>query len=295
MSNLYMDKKLIPNSTQIPNIINDFLIPQLPEAETRIILYICRRTFGFHKEEDQIAFSQFINGIKTTDGRLLDMGTGLVRGSVNTALKSLIKSGAVFVRRNTKGYFYQINLEMDIDKVVQGVNQFREQTKSSSANRLKSVQSLDTQKKGKQIETKVYASGSKEPSAHSVFIKFFSEMCRKIRGFTPKITIRDGTNLKRVLDLTIVSEQELEQIALYFLADYRYRNFAPSISTFLSAGILNGLINDLKNRVTFWKELDGYLSNFADKPITQPDNFVQKLEEIKNALVVNKTLNGHTP
>ena len=284
-----MDKKLIPNSTQLPNIINDFLIPQLPEAETRIILYICRRTFGFHKEEDRIAFSQFMNGIRTIDGRLLDRGTGLARASVNIALKTLIKSEAVFVKRDTKGHFYQINLEMDIDKVVQEVNQFREQTKNGSTIRPKPVQPLDTQKKGKQREIKVFADGK---SAHSKFIKFFGEMTERIRGIKPKITGTDCRNLKGVLDLEIVSETELEQVALYFLSDRYYKKFAPSIAVFLSAGILNGLMDALENRPTFWKELNDYMVRYTNCQVTKSDDLAvrfAKMKEMKEDIIIKKT------
>ena len=92
-----MSKKLIPNSTQIPNVILDFLIPQLPGAEGKCLLYISRRTYGFHKEEDRISFTQFINGIKSKDGRQLDYGTGMARASVNEALKNLIRDLLVVI------------------------------------------------------------------------------------------------------------------------------------------------------------------------------------------------------
>ena len=59
----------LPNSTQTPNIVYDFLISRLPGAEARCILYICRRTYGFHKKIDRISFSQFLNGIKSRDGK----------------------------------------------------------------------------------------------------------------------------------------------------------------------------------------------------------------------------------
>ena len=51
--------KLIPNSTQIPNVILDKIIPGIPNAEAKCLLYICRRTYGFHKEKDRISLTQF--------------------------------------------------------------------------------------------------------------------------------------------------------------------------------------------------------------------------------------------
>lgn len=143
-----MNEKLIPNSTQTPNIILDLLIPRLPEAESRCMLYIARRTYGFHIEEDRISFTQFMHGIKNKKGERLDYGTGLARASVNEALKNLRQAEAIFVKRDSKGNYYKINLGMDIDEVVQKVNQFRKYTKIGKESRPKQVKLLNLQKKG---------------------------------------------------------------------------------------------------------------------------------------------------
>ncbi len=125
-------QKLIPNSTQIPNDILDFLKPRIPEAECRCIDYICRRTFGFKKEEDRISLSQFVDGICDKNGVRLDYGTGLSRPSVVEALKNLIQSQAIFVRNSTIGNLYALNLDMDIEGVVKKVNQLRRRPKNHS-------------------------------------------------------------------------------------------------------------------------------------------------------------------
>jgi len=148
------NQKLIPNSTQIPNLILDFLRPQLSEAERECILYICRRTYGFHKDEDQISFSQFVNGIRSREGKVLDLGTGLSRRSVAEALKNLYKAGAINTVTDNRGNYYRINLSMDVDKVVQKLHQCRICTRSSAKNAPKQGQLLHPQKKEKQRETK---------------------------------------------------------------------------------------------------------------------------------------------
>ena len=140
----------IPNSTQTPNMVYDFLISRIPGAEARCILYICRRTYGFHKKEDRISFSQFLNGIKSRNGKRLDYGCGLKsRASVNEALKNLIKSEAIFVKKDSKGNYYEINLKMNVDKVVQKINQFRKCTKIGLKNKPKQVRLLNLQKNRK--------------------------------------------------------------------------------------------------------------------------------------------------
>lgn len=150
-SNIMHDYKhnLIPNSTQLPNLILDLVIPLIPESEARCLIYICRRTFGFHKESDRISFSQFIDGIRDRRGNILDYGTGLSRQSVASGLKNLVAADAILVSKSGKGNFYKINLNMDVEKVVNLIDQSRKLTKIRLKNRPKSVYKLDTQNLGK--------------------------------------------------------------------------------------------------------------------------------------------------
>lgn len=95
------------------------------------MLYVCRRTFGFHKEEDRISFTQFVNGLKKKDGKILDMGSGLARSSVNEALTNLEYSGVLIIRRETEGNHYKINLNIDVEEVVRKTYQSRERLKKA--------------------------------------------------------------------------------------------------------------------------------------------------------------------
>ncbi len=84
-----MTRALIPNSTQIPDVILDQWMCELSGAELKVVLYIARRTFGFGKQSDNVSLNQISNGIKKRDGIVLDRGTGLSVSSVARALKSL--------------------------------------------------------------------------------------------------------------------------------------------------------------------------------------------------------------
>ncbi len=84
-----MPRALIPNSTQIPDVILDQWMAELSGAELKIVLYIARRTFGFGKESDNISLNQMAQGIKKRDGTVLDRGTGLSVSSVARAVKTL--------------------------------------------------------------------------------------------------------------------------------------------------------------------------------------------------------------
>ena len=145
----------IPNSTQIPNLVLDFIVPRVSEAEARCLLYICRRTFGFHKDSDRISFSKFIEGIKDRRGNVLDYGTGLSRQSVAAGLKNLTVAGVVLVNKSKRGNLYKINLHMDVEKVVNLVDQSRKLTKSGLKNRPRSVYQVDTQNLGKKEKSSI--------------------------------------------------------------------------------------------------------------------------------------------
>lgn len=146
------ENKLIPNSTQIPNILSDLIEPRIGEGEIRCLRYICRRTYGFHKERDRISLSQFTNGIKNSDGEQLDYGAGLSRPSVVEALKNLVGSNLVKVISTPRGNYYEINLDLfkntSPDGVVKEVNQLRKLTKSGKEAQPKQVKLLNPQKKG---------------------------------------------------------------------------------------------------------------------------------------------------
>lgn len=89
----------IPTYTQTPNELFDELAPRLTEAELRVLLYVVRRTFGFHKQADAISLSQMTGGITTADGEALDHGTGMSRSAVWRGAKGLVEKGVLTVDR----------------------------------------------------------------------------------------------------------------------------------------------------------------------------------------------------
>ncbi len=85
-----------PTTTPVPDVVFDRLLTRLGEAELKALLYIIRRTFGFKRDRDPISFNQFLRGITTKDGRVLDEGCGVrSRTTLSTALKSLEHKGIV--------------------------------------------------------------------------------------------------------------------------------------------------------------------------------------------------------
>ena len=95
-----------PNTTPVPDLFFDELLTKLKEAELRALLYIIRRTYGFKRQKDYISFNQFLRGITTKDGRMLDHGCGIThRTTLIKALRSLEAMGIITSekRKDEKG------------------------------------------------------------------------------------------------------------------------------------------------------------------------------------------------
>ncbi|MDP9357935.1 MAG: replication protein [Chloroflexota bacterium] len=88
-----------PNFTQVPDELFDILMPQLSDAELRVLLYIVRRTFGFKRDRDAISLSQMVSGITTREGQVLDRGTGLSKATVARGLAGLRAKGVILAER----------------------------------------------------------------------------------------------------------------------------------------------------------------------------------------------------
>ena len=88
-----------PHYTQVPDQLFDELLPLLSGAEMKALLYICRRTFGFKKDSDNISINQMLNGIRRKDGTWLDHGAGLSKPTLLRALKGLKAKHIIVVER----------------------------------------------------------------------------------------------------------------------------------------------------------------------------------------------------
>lgn len=95
-----MSKIPLPNYTQLPNVIMD-TIGELSESELKVILLVCRRTFGFHRQSsEKMTINYFCKVLK------------LSRSPVCKALKSLTDDRQ-WLRKQKIGlsFEYFINLE----------------------------------------------------------------------------------------------------------------------------------------------------------------------------------------
>jgi hypothetical protein len=84
--------------TPVPDIILDQWAHELSGAEFKVLLYLCRRTFGFRRDSAGVSATQIAEGLRTQDGRVLDRGTGLHISSVREAIGRLVDLGLVLVQ-----------------------------------------------------------------------------------------------------------------------------------------------------------------------------------------------------
>lgn len=108
-----------PKYTQLPNIFIDEQMQDLTESEIKCMLYIFRRTFGFHEDGAVIQLSHFVKGWITFDGRRLDRGAGVAMRSLSPALKDLELKGFIFrhQQQNTQKGSIPTYYELNIDGV----------------------------------------------------------------------------------------------------------------------------------------------------------------------------------
>jgi hypothetical protein len=113
-----------PTTTPVPDVVFDQLLARLKEAELKALLYIIRRTFGFKKDRDPISFNQFLRGITTREGRVLDQGCGVKdRTTLSKALKSLEAKGIISSHKgiDERGENYTTIYELRFRNQPQGV------------------------------------------------------------------------------------------------------------------------------------------------------------------------------
>ena len=82
-----------PNYTQVPNEIMDRLLPDLTGADLKVLLYLARWTFGFHRDCVEVGLRRICHG---RPGK--DRGTGLHIETASIAVKNLEAKGLVLAK-----------------------------------------------------------------------------------------------------------------------------------------------------------------------------------------------------
>jgi phage replication O-like protein O len=61
-----------PNYTQIPNVVLDELIYKLSMPEFKVLMFILRKTLGYHKKKDKLAISQIVKATGVSNRAVID-------------------------------------------------------------------------------------------------------------------------------------------------------------------------------------------------------------------------------
>lgn len=93
-----------PGYTAIPNELLDTFLPLLGEAELKVALFVARKTFGWHKRDDDLSLSQIAKG------------TGLSKPAVITATASLAERGLLIKRTRGQNIAHNYRLNVQTSK-----------------------------------------------------------------------------------------------------------------------------------------------------------------------------------
>lgn len=110
-----MSKLLIPNTTQVPNILLDVVMPAIKNASLRVLLAVARKTYGFQKAADDISLTQ------------LQKLTGLSRQGVVNGIAGLgnllgVENGNDGINR------YRLNVDVSSGELVNLFDQSKKLT-----------------------------------------------------------------------------------------------------------------------------------------------------------------------
>ena len=101
-----------PNFTQIPNVVFDYWMNVLSPAEFKVLLCLCRKTFGYHKLSDLVSLSQ------------IEELTGLSRKGIIKNIKSLINHNLIKKTKSKseskKGVYETNSYQIHVHSVEEG-------------------------------------------------------------------------------------------------------------------------------------------------------------------------------
>lgn len=285
---------VIPNTTQIPHVIIREWMPRLKDIELRVLLVVADQTLGWiadvetgrRKEKDWISHHQLRTRIKKNGKRVAG------ERSVTHALASLVDDLRIIEALSEEGesldspqkrmqnggkIFYRLKLRSP-DVTLFDTPAKKTGVDKKASKHVEPPQKVRPQKvratKETNLTKEIHASGGPDAEIprkrdHTAFMQFWYVTVHRTRGFKPVISGADGANLKRVLNSGI-DEGLLERIALYFLADYSFKKFSPTIATLCSSGILTGLLNGTKNDPEFNRKLNGYAEQYVPRILPSP-------------------------
>lgn len=176
-----------PNHTQIPNVILESMA-QMGNAELRVVLAVCRKTFGWQKRKDQLSLSQLSNL------------TGLSRRGTIDGITAALDNEWIIRTKRGQSFLYSVNL------LHQSEDETSEDTSLELVKPLhqlddKLVKVVDTQKKEFKEISKEKRARAKDARANSVIFpiaKALAEVCQMSLEANPSL-FRDAKLLSKAV------------------------------------------------------------------------------------------------
>ena len=108
-----IDHSFFPNSTQVPDVLTDRIMPLVSGNEWKVIHYGVRYSLG-HRSKDTLTIAQIARGRQDDDGSWADHGTGLNEDQVKECLAFLCDEVHLFLREDQprKPLAYRLNLDL---------------------------------------------------------------------------------------------------------------------------------------------------------------------------------------
>jgi len=118
-------------------------------SEFKLAMFICRKTFGYHKERHKMSYSY------------IEQGTGMCRESISKAAFGLDIKGFLIKTANGHSFDFQINIDWNSseNRLLEESQQFGNQTANSSETRLLTVRKPNTIKETTKEKIKQIPSG----------------------------------------------------------------------------------------------------------------------------------------
>jgi phage replication O-like protein O len=251
-----MSKLLIPNTTQVPNVILDRIMRTLAPGALKVLFAICRLTYGWGKKSDRISLSQ------------LQEITGMSRWSVVRSLKQLDRLILVKPGSHNMASEYQLNVEIsDVDLVTLS-DQSQKVTSHFGSHRRVTFQTYSKQRRN---------TGAKAPSVSSP-ICTERKPIRRGAGIPPELQPAVSRVIARINDL----------------GGTRYRDDKPDALEQLIARLNGGATGAecmavVEYQWRRWGDDDKMIDHFNPVTLFRESNFQKYLQNAQRAAG-----NGHS-
>ena len=162
------NRVLIPNTTQVPNVLLDEIIPKLKPGAVRVLLAIVRLTYGWGKQSDRIGISQ------------LQRNTGLSREGVIQGTKDL--GNLLTIKRSPKNSRianeYALNVDISSGQLVHEFDQLEHLISQVTSQKSRLSQTNSKPKEETSAKKRGRPKGDSDPRVKEILLHFAAEYTR---------------------------------------------------------------------------------------------------------------------